>query len=225
MNNWVEQKLDYLWVNLTGTALTYADSLPRDRTGTYKELCRAMEERFGDSQLAEVYKSELRSRQRISGESLPALGQEVRRLVQRAYPDIGAQGVEELAVERFREGLIDQEQRMAVHRSKARTLDDAIKAAMDTEAWQISERRVGGHHKVRVIGAVESQEMKELKDNIQLLTEIVKELNIQKDAPKVSTSRPFACFYCDKSGHMARDCMKRQADRKKMQSENSKQLC
>ena len=78
---------------------------------------------FGDQHLSEVFKSELRSRRRKSGESLPALAQDVSRLVQRAYPDIGRPGVDELAIEKFREALSDHEQRVAVYQSKARTLD------------------------------------------------------------------------------------------------------
>ena len=74
INRWTdEQKLDYLWVNLTGSALAYVENLTPGKTDSYHDLCDALDERFGDSQLAEVFKSELRTRRRKEGESLPAL--------------------------------------------------------------------------------------------------------------------------------------------------------
>ena len=160
INGWTEdQKLDLLWVNLTGEALSYTESLTPEQTATYDDLCQALDGRFGDQHLSEVFKSELRSRRRKSGESLPALAQDVSRLVQRAYPDIGRPGVDELAIEKFREALPDHEQRVAVYQSKARTLDQAVKAAIDMESWQISEaRRPTSSHKLRSTGESDTWE-------------------------------------------------------------------
>ena len=134
-----EQKLDYLWVHLAEAALSYVETLAPERTDTYRGISAALEERFSDAQLAEVFKSELRSRRRRTEESLPALAQDINRLVQRAYPGMEHQAVEELAIERFREAIPEHEQCMAVFRSKAETLDQAVKAAIDAESWQISE--------------------------------------------------------------------------------------
>ena len=86
LNGWYQNGLDYLWGNLTSTVLAYAESLPAGTVCSYEDLCTALERRFGDSQRAEVYESELRSRQRREGESLPALRQEIRQLVAHAYP-------------------------------------------------------------------------------------------------------------------------------------------
>ena len=130
LNGWTNaQKLDLLWVHLAGEALTYVESLTMEQTATYDRLVHALEERFGNQHLAEVYKSELRGRHRQKGESLLALAQDVRKLVQKAYPDNGRPGLEELVIEKFREALPDHDQRIAVYQSKARTLDQAVKAA------------------------------------------------------------------------------------------------
>ena len=159
INGWTEgQKLDLLWVNLTGEALSYTENLTPEQTATYDGLCQVLDGRFGDKHLAEVFKSELRSRRRRNGESLPALAQDISKLVQRAYPDIGRPGVEELAIEKFREALPDHGQRVAVYQSKAKTLDQAVKAAIDMESWQISEaRRPTPSHKLRSTTGGESE--------------------------------------------------------------------
>ena len=68
INGWTEdQKLDLLWVNLTGEALSYMESLTPEQTATYDDLCHSLDGRFGDQHLSEVFKSELRSRRRKSG--------------------------------------------------------------------------------------------------------------------------------------------------------------
>lgn len=243
INGWSDsQKLDFMWVNLTGSALTYVESLAPERTVSYSDLCEALDERFGDSQLAEVFKSELRSRRRRDDESLPALAQDINRLVQRAYPEMGRHGIEELAIERFREALPDHEQRMAVFRSKARTIDQAVKAAIDAESWQISERRRAPFHKVRATGSQELEpehtEEEELHTRsrgvhtskspvsqeqvMKRLVELIEKLNagMTTSSPQIDQTPPPRCYYCQKMGHFQRDCRKRKADAQKSQSQS-----
>ena len=211
LNGWCSQRLNYLWVNLTATALAYAESLPAGTVRTYEDLCQALEQRFGDSQRAEVYKSELRARQRTEGESLPALGQEIRQLMTHAYPGIGLQGLEELCIEKFREALTDSEQRMSVHRSHARTLEAAIKAAMDMESWQISERR-GKPQRVRTV-TTESVVPEGLTDRITKIERILEELRTSSKGTTDNVStKSIICFYCRKPGHIARECYKKAKD-------------
>ena len=215
LNGWFQQRLDYLWVNLTSTALAYAESLPIGSAGTYDDLCHALEQRFGDSQRSEVYKSELRSRQRKEGESLPALSQEIRQLVKHAYPTVGRRGMEDLCIEKFREALTDGEQRMAVHRSHARTLEEATKAAMDMESWQLSERRTKTQ---RVRSATsEPDPLTQLNDRITQLEKMIAALGATKNS-KDTGRKPIACFYCKNVGHMQKDCRIRARDFAKKES-------
>lgn len=225
LNGWYENRLDYLWVNLTSTALAYAESLPAGSVSTYTDLCYALERRFGDSQRAEVYKSELRLRQRREGESLPALGQEIRQLIAHAYPGIGLQGMEELAIEKFREALTDSEQRMSVHRSHARTLEDAIKAALDMESWQISERR-NKQHKVRAAETTEIPTTDVLTKIMEKLEQLFANKHVETINSKETVSKPrsITCFYCNKPGHIARECYKKAKDIDKAKQGNETQL-
>ncbi len=244
INRWTDvQKLDYLWVNLTGSALAYVENLAPEQAVSYPDLCDALDERFGDSQLAEVFKSELRSRRRKEGESLPALAQDINSLVQRAYPEIGRQGVDELAIEKFREALPDHEQRMAVFHSKARMVDQAVKAAIDAESWQISERRRTPLQKVRAavsqearqdycdeepspMRAVGSHQANQQEMLLKKLEELLTKINIEGSTPSQPAPKrpPPQCYYCGKLGHIARDCYKKKADAKQStQEENDQQ--
>ena len=216
INGWTRNKLDYLWVNLSSTALAYAESLPDRRTRSYEALSEALEERFGDSRLADVYKAELRARQRKEGESIPALGQEIRHLVQYAYPGIGMEGVEELAIERFREALTNSDQRMSVHQSHPRNLEEAIQVAMDLEAWQISEkRRTPSDRGPRVRAAKEdsdsqmTQVLGKLESLIGLWAEKSPTPPKERGGNQKRDFKEFTCYSCGKPGHIAKNCFEK----------------
>ena len=245
-NGWTEgQKLDLLWVNLMGEALSYAENLTQEQTTTYEDLCQVLDGRFGDQHLSEVYKSELRSRRRRNGESLPALAQDISKLVQRAYPDVGRPGVDELAIEKFREALPDHEQRVAVYQSKARTLDQAVKAAIDMESWQISEaRRPTSSHKLRsttggeaetqswededtVARAIRTSSQGQGADVAAAVEKMLESFLQRLPSPGTEAARPkgksIQCYYCQKMGHFQRDCKTKKADERKTRSGNEQE--
>jgi hypothetical protein len=222
INGWTQDKLDYLWVNLSSTALAYAENLPERRTRTYEALAESLEERFGESRRADVYKAELRSRRRKEGESLPAMGQEVRKLVHHAYPGMGMKGVEELTIERFKEALDDADQRMSVHQAHPRNLEEAIQVAMDLEAWQLSEQRRGASERnVKFRGAKEEEsedspvgKMLEKMDSIlTMLTQRNKTFDTER--------RDVRCFNCGKLGHYAKNCFSK--DRRNKENEGEQE--
>jgi hypothetical protein len=230
-----EQKLDYLWAHLTDAALSYVETLSPENTETYAGICECLEERFGDAQLAEVFKSELRSRRRRTDESMPALAQDINRLVQRAYPELQHHAIEGLAIERFREALTDQEQRMAVFRSKAKTLNQAVQAAIDAESWQISENRRTSTPRVRAAWSEESPAQRigktaldPLEDHHQKQVEsLAREVGELKEklaarntrSVRKNSSQGSPCYYCNKEGHFIRDCYKRLQDERNQGNE------
>ena len=238
MNGWsAEQKLDYLWIHLAGEALNYVENLNSEYTVSYSALCQALDNRFGDNQSAELFKSLLRSRSRKPGESLQELAQDITQLVRRAYPEISRPGIEELAVERFREALPDHNQRMAVYHSKAKVLEQAVRAALDTESWQLSEKRRNPAARVRATQEEEDEEdlgstTRAVKDLEQQergkCTEEIKELlkNFLEQLPSSEhreKKNGLRCFHCNRLGDMKRDCKKKQAEDRRNQSGNDQQ--
>ena len=140
LNHWGrEMKLQFLWVHLCGVALSYVEELPDEKKQTYEDVCHAMDQRFGAERMATIFKAELKHKVRKAGESLPALGQEIRRLARLAYPDFASTAIEEIAREKFVESLTDSTLRLRLHHADTPTLEAAIEFALHHEAWTTAE--------------------------------------------------------------------------------------
>ena len=81
------------------------------------------------------HRAELLTRKRRGGETVAELGQAVRKLVRRAYPDSGPVFQEEFAIEQFKNVLDDYDLKQALFQGKPKTLDDATEAVAEAEAW------------------------------------------------------------------------------------------
>lgn len=104
----------------------------------YSSLCQRLEQRFGPGKEAETFLTELRARTRKSGENLQELGQAVQRLTSLAYPELKRDVHERLA---------DPEIRAGIFRAHPKNLDEAIRAAIETEAYLKAERQRQGIRK------------------------------------------------------------------------------
>ena len=140
-------------------------------------------------------------------------------------------------MERFREALPDNNQRMAVYHSKAKVLEQAVRAALDTESWQLSEKRRNPAARVRATQEEEDEEdlgstthaVKDLEQQERgKCTEEIKELlkNFLEQLPsseRREKKNGLRCFHCNRLGHMKRDCKKKQAEDRHNQSGNDQQ--
>ncbi len=99
----------YLLVALKGPALELACTLCKGSESNYVDLVKVLERRFGSERQRVRHRAELISRRRRPGETLAELGQAIRKLVRRAYPDSGVEFQEEFAIEQFKNALEDFE--------------------------------------------------------------------------------------------------------------------
>ena len=87
INDWDnEEKGLYLAAALRGQAQCVLGDLPSDRQVHYASLVEALEERFAPPNQMDLYRVQLKERRQKASESLPELGQTIRRLVNKAYP-------------------------------------------------------------------------------------------------------------------------------------------
>ncbi|VDI53879.1 Hypothetical predicted protein [Mytilus galloprovincialis] len=114
INGWTDtEKGLYLAVSLRGQAQGVLGNLPTDKRQTFIRTChRSLEERFSPANQTELYRTQLRERRQKASESLPELGQDIRRLANLSYPTAPNDVRETLAKEQFIDGLMSVDMRL-----------------------------------------------------------------------------------------------------------------
>lgn len=210
VNRWLEGHLvEILCLHLEGRALEFVNGLPVGKAQTFDQLVEALEGRFGTERMATVFKCELRQRKRKVGESLPDLGQDLRRLFRLAYPRATPQEQEEQLVDRFVEALSDRAQRLEVRRGRPSTLEEAIHIAMDAEAWELDEEDGRMRARAASVETGGGPIISALTQLTQLITAMSQKL---ENNPTVK--KPVRCYGCGKEGHMRFQCPTAQGNEK-----------
>lgn len=177
LNGWSpDTKALYLAAGLKGQARAILSELDAVRRRDFKELVTALGRRFGAASQTQLYKAILRNRIRQTGESIPQLAQEIKRLVMQAYPDAPFDMVETLAKDYFIDALGDADTRWRVYQSRPRMLADAVTVAVELDAFRTAEFKRGSLRRpvARVINAKyeEEKESKGDSDKEELLKQI-----------------------------------------------------
>ena len=90
---------------MRGQAQGVLGNLPEGDKCNYRLLCKALEERFSPTNQTELYRAQLRERRQKASDSLPELGQDIRRLTNLAYPTAPVEVKETLSKEQFIDAL------------------------------------------------------------------------------------------------------------------------
>ncbi|CAG2243407.1 unnamed protein product [Mytilus edulis] len=140
INGWTDtEKGLYLAVSLRGQAQGVLGNLPTDKRQTFIELVRSLEERFSPANQTELYRTQLRERRQKASESLPELGQDIRRLANLSYPTAPNDVRETLAKEQFVDGLMSVDMRLRIKQARPADLNDAVRHAVELEAFNKAE--------------------------------------------------------------------------------------
>ncbi|CAC5376670.1 unnamed protein product [Mytilus coruscus] len=107
-------------------ALRVFSDLPTDKKINYETLVKSLEERFAPPNQNELYRVQLKERRQRASETLPELGQTIRRLVIRAYPLAPIEVKETLSKDYFLDVLHDSEMRIKIKQSRPQNLNQAI---------------------------------------------------------------------------------------------------
>ena len=229
LNEWDEmEKGLYLAASLRGLAQGVLGNQPRGERQSYAKLVKALQDRFSPLNQTELYRTQLRERKQRASESLPELGQDIRRLVNLAYPTAPDDVREILASEQFLDGLHNSEMRIKIKQTRPGCLNEAIQRAVELEAYYKAERR-----RTENIRTMEQQDVTQaskidkfidtMQKNMEFLQREIKDIKqwkfyMQKKGQspqqkaqeqqktEESVGKLRKCFRCGSDQHLKREC-------------------
>jgi hypothetical protein len=141
LNGWTHDvKALYLAGCLTGSARSVLNDMDPKARYEFGKLDEALRERFGTDDQSELFKAKLRNRVKSKEETLQELAHDIRRLVRLAYPKAPVRTHEDLTKDQFIEALGDSEIRWSVFQARPKSITEALKVAMELEAFKESEK-------------------------------------------------------------------------------------
>ncbi|CAG2215708.1 unnamed protein product [Mytilus edulis] len=220
INNWDDQEKGlYLATALRGQAQGVFSDLPTEKRMDYTTLIKALQERFSPPNQTELYRVQLKERRQKASESLPELGQAIRRLVNKAYPNAPSEVRETLAREQFLDSLVDSEMRIRIKQSRPENLNQTICLAVELEAFYKAERKYDtgrGHLRATCTEPNESYDKmaKMMEDFSTKIESLQKDLdNFKSDMTRKDsdTNMPgwkdkIQCYNCGRFGHFRNEC-------------------
>ena len=235
VNEWDDgKKLKWLKVRLTGKAQTAFQRLPEEAKGDYTEAKKALQERFEPKSRQSRYHAEFQTRTKRKSESWADFADDLKNLVDKAYPELEEAARERLAVNQYLQQLEHPQVAFSVRQKRPAKLDEAVSATLEMEAYCLKPGRVvasvrgegeeEGESTVAVVGARDP-----LVVAVERLTARLERLENECSLPrqlpsKQYTGRPTSgggrgtgpvggrsqfrgkCWQCGAPGHLARDC-------------------
>lgn len=198
-----EVKALQLALCLTEDALSCLLLLSPAERNDYNALVGALQRRFGQCNQPDVLRSELTSRQRVDGEPLRVLANDIETLTRRAYAHMptGVQG--ELARDQFIRALSPRELRVQTQLAHPRTLQQALELALEREAVGVAA--VDTSPVVRSLGQEGPGEVKPAW--VAELTELIRAVSLQQPRSNSRPRRgPPVCWTCGQPGHISVRC-------------------
>ena len=134
LNGWNEEtKALGLATNLRGSARSILADLDPDQRYHYESLVSALSARFEPDYQADMYLAQIRNRTKQKSESLPELGQAIKRLARYALSSAPSSVRQWLAMTQFTEALNNESLEYAVKHARPKTVDEAVKVAMEAK--------------------------------------------------------------------------------------------
>ena len=221
INGWNdEQKLIWLKVRLTGRTLLAYKKFSATAHVSFKNAVVALAERFEPESRRDLYLAEFQSCRKKRTESWADFGEDLRVLVNKAYPMLEDDARQQLALQHYLSQLCNDQVAFGVKQRKPKTIEAAVGAALELESYLVQHSPPGTVAPVQVdyVGQKNSNLIDMMS---QLLARADRlEVGIQHDRstgglPKTQSETSgmvshdwevVVCYRCGKEGHFAMGC-------------------
>ena len=213
---------------LRGSAVEILGELELQERIHYPTLKSALCDRYEAENQCQVFRAQLKGRVRKNDESLSELAHEIGKLVRKGYTELSPSMRDTIAKDAFLEALCDRELELAVFQSHSRSLQDAVKAAIEYESFRSTRQR-------KSLGAIRecvSQEESEYGSRIIELEKQLQALRVAKTGDRVSDVKEDGvdkgskrCFLCNGLGHFKANCPKKPAGKTATTTNRKTMLC
>ena len=251
VNRWEsdEEELKWIRVRLTGKAQTALQRFPADAHSKYSKCVAALRRRFHPDSKRDLHMMELSVRKRLNKEDWASLGDALRTLADKAYPDLEEKARERFALNQFLSQIDNAQVAFSVRQRHPQTVDEAASATIGLESYvgqnckptsvgtvpmqvvEHDEAAVSAVTPSDVTGSSQSTQMKQLVERLDRLEKLLVRESINypvpgsaarlKDHNREPRQRTVTCWNCGERGHIARNCDKYQQPQ---QQENSSPL-
>ena len=225
VNGWDgAQKLQWLRVRVTGRAQKALLRLHGPATTSFEATRDALKARFEPESRYTRYQAEFQARRKKASEGWADFADELRSLVDKAYPGLQEEARERLAINAYLTQLPQPQISFSVRQKRPATLDDAVSATLEMESYLPLQPAVNS-----LVATEEPAVNVDAVDRVAQLTCKVEELAKQleglqqrsgdargdpsgghqrRQRPSTRPRRWFEgrCWSCQQTGHRARDC-------------------
>lgn len=201
-----------LAICLRGPAAGILFELGPELRRDYNAMVAALDRQFGPGNDIRVFKTKLRSRVRGKGEQLPALLQDIKRLVSLAYPGADMNLRDNLTLDQFVLALNDPDMQWNVIDSDTKTAEEALWKCQKYEAFHNSTQ--GGQFNVRGHVRATGESELALYRHEEIMGKLAKMGNVRNgdhNTPpqrELGNSREIICYFCQERGHIRPRCPK-----------------
>ena len=197
-----------------------------------QSIMQVLSSRFAPQGRQIAYRTDYYNRVQIKGESVDDFGRALKDLHRRAFPSKGLEGDDSELIERYAQGLWDEDVQRDVRRAKCSTLEACITVAIEsqsiakairgrrsrlaaavvpgdagaTPAAPPSRQTVNPPNGAREAGITPA-------DLKKLITDTFRAEMAKLETGGRTGRADVVCFYCQRRGHYQSDCRQRQAGR------------
>ena len=218
VNKWKDdERLLWLKVRLGGKAQTAFEKLPNESQASFERAVAALRDRFEPASQREMYVAKFHARTKKSGEGWADFADNLRVLVDKAYPQLDLDARHLIALRQYLGQVEDTQLSFAIKQRTPKTLEEAVAATLELESYLTPQRQT-----VSYVDKPRTDQMDTLMAMMADLRLRMDKLEAKVDSIPLnrgqSWRRPASqeasrftdikCHNCGEVGHYARGCAK-----------------